>query len=118
MQISQDLKELPLHDAIVGTISYHLGDKTLVIKLQFADEEDAIGESGTLAFFQVENLKSNPPLEDIDWDDYSADILYVGHRPDLDHNQLEGVEALISLEFSSDFYLEFLASHFLWTPES
>ncbi len=125
MQISQNLKEIPLHDAIVSTISHHLRDKTLVIKLQLADWEDEIGESGTLTFFQVENLKTNPRLEDIDWDDYSADIWNVDHRPDLDNNQLEGVGALIQLDYSVNgkhsstiLELEFLASHFLWTPES
>ncbi|MBI5931722.1 MAG: hypothetical protein HY862_20600 [Chloroflexi bacterium] len=125
MQISQGLEEMPLHDAIVSSISYHLRDKTLVIKLQLADWEDELGESGTLTFFQVENLKTNPLIEDIDWENCSADIWNVDHRSDLDKDQFEGVGALIQLDYSINgkhrstiLELEFLASHFLWVAEN
>lgn len=125
MRISQKLKEVPLHDAIVSSISYLLSDKTLLIKLQLADWEDEIGESGTLTFFQVENLKTNPLLEDIDWAKYSADIWNVDYQPDLDINQLEGVGALIQLDYSINgkansiiLELAFLASHLEWVPEN
>jgi hypothetical protein len=125
MKISEELRNLHLHDAVVYHMRYSPQDGQLIMDLRQCDWlEDDDGERGLLTFYGVERLKVEPPLDSFEWvGENFAEIYTLEHDPDNDAGGLEAVSGLMDFcrfprTHTSDdevfVEMSFLAREFEW----
>lgn len=121
MKISEDLKQLHLHDGNISNIHYSKAEKQLTIHLRQCDwEEEDDGEQGKLVSYGVDQLETSLPLDLIEWDDDGAGIRTLEYDPSKDSGSAQGVKGwMVFYGYPSGYIREvleisFLALEFKW----
>jgi hypothetical protein len=102
MQISEFINGREFHDSEVNAIDYSPGTRLLTIGLTFGDLGDgAEGGTGELRFINVDFLRSDPSLEQLEWAENDfGDVIEFRYNLSLGQNTFEGVHILLELRDS------------------
>jgi hypothetical protein len=124
MKISEELRNLHLHDAVVYHMRYSPQEGQLIMDLKQCDWLEKTGERGLLTFYGVERFEIEPPLDGFEWvANNSPEIYYLEHDPDNDAGGLEAVRGFVyyhryPMTYTSDdeviVTMSFLAREFEW----
>ncbi|MDX1994223.1 MAG: hypothetical protein SF029_17690 [bacterium] len=126
MKISKDFQKFHLHDGIINQVLYRPESKELVLYIELAyTSPPELGTSGQMVFSGVEQLKTDSPLEDIDWiNDVWGEIKTADFTSYQNIDTLETMSWYVLLyrrgrDYNESYmlHLEFVAESFEWLPD-
>lgn len=126
LRISQHMNNFHLHDGAVENINYNILAGDLDILAELANTSPAeIGSRGMFRFLNVSLISSDEPMEKIDWEQSTFEIIRVMYSPEYNQDKQEGITWILRKYITGTgsplkydiLEIKFIASGFIWQKD-